>query len=115
MARNSGFTLVEMMIVVLVMGVLAAIALAKYNISAHRSHEKEADVALGQLYRMQEIHRSEHGTHAVTEAELGRVGYVPPVLKNFQWAGSVQIPQCLLSTGAWNNRGITPTGAIENC
>jgi prepilin-type N-terminal cleavage/methylation domain-containing protein len=115
MDRNRGFTLVELMVVVLIMGVLAAIALAKYNISTHRSHEKEADVALGQLYRMQEVYRSEHGTYAASEAELSGVGYVAPVMKNFQWAGSVQIPQCLISLGSWNNRGVTATGAIENC
>lgn len=110
-----GFTLIELSIVVVIMGVLAAGALAKYNISAHRSHEKEADVILGYLFRMQQVHRNEYGAYAVSEAQLGRVGYVAPTLNNFTWAGSVAIPQCLASTGAWNSRGIEATGEIVDC
>jgi prepilin-type N-terminal cleavage/methylation domain-containing protein len=112
---NRGFTLIEMMIVLVVLGILAALALAKYNITAHRSHEKEADVALGQLFRMQEVHRNEHGAYAISEAQLARVGYVAPTLRNYTASGSVDIPQCLVSTGRWSNRGLTATGAIENC
>jgi prepilin-type N-terminal cleavage/methylation domain-containing protein len=110
-----GFTLVELAVVVVIMGVLAAGALARYNISAHRSHEKEADLALAQLYRMQEVHRNEHGAYASSEAELARVGFVPPVLRKFVWAGSVEVPQCLESTGRWSSRRITAEGALEDC
>jgi prepilin-type N-terminal cleavage/methylation domain-containing protein len=115
MNDRRGFTLVELMIVMVIMGVLAASALAKYNISAHRSHEKEADVVLGYLYRMQQVHHDEHGAHAVSEAELARVGYVPPVMKNFTWSGSVAVPQCLRSRGAWHSRGIDADGRIADC
>jgi prepilin-type N-terminal cleavage/methylation domain-containing protein len=110
-----GFTLIELSIVIVIMGVLAAGALAKYNISAHRSHEKEADVILGYVYRMQQVHRNEYGTYAASEAELARVGYVPPTMNNFTWSSSVAIPQCLASTGAWNSRGIQATGEIVDC
>jgi prepilin-type N-terminal cleavage/methylation domain-containing protein len=110
-----GFTLVELAVVVVIMGILAAGALAKYNITTHRSHEKEADVALGQLYRLQQVHLNEYGAYASSEGELARVGFVPPVMKNFTWAASVAVPQCLRSTGGWNSRGIEPTGAIVDC
>ena len=53
--------------------------------------------------------------YAGIQAELARVGFTPPVLGNFVWKNSVQVPQCLSSTGAWNNRGIEPTGAIVDC
>lgn len=112
---NRGFTLVELMIVVVIMGVLAAGALAKYNISAHRSHEKEADLMLSHLYRMQQVHRNEYGQYAATEAELTRVGYTAPNLRNFTWSNSVVIPQCLSSRGAWSSRGVDANGQIDNC
>lgn len=115
MHTKRGFTLIEIMMVLVIMGVLAALALAKYNITAHRSHEKEADVALGQLYRMQEIHRNEYGAYATSPAQLARVGYVTTPLKHYTPTGSVSIPQCLTSTGRWNNRGLTASGTIENC
>lgn len=110
-----GFTLIELMIVLVIMGILAAGAITKYRISAHRSHETEADVVLGHLYRMQQVHLNEFGRYAASEAELARVGYVAPVMKNFTWANSVAVPQCLQSTGAWNDRGLDATGDIVNC
>lgn len=113
--ERRGFTLIELAIVVVIMGVLAAGALAKYNISAHRSHEKEADVVLGHLYRLQQAYRNEHGAYATSEAELAKAGFTPPVMSNFTWSSSVSIPQCLASTGAWNSRGIEPSGAIVDC
>lgn len=113
--RRGGFTLIEMTLVLVIMGILAASAITKYRISAHRSHETEADVALGHLYRMQQVHLNEFGRYADNEAELARVGYNPPVMKNFTWGSSVQIPQCLVSRGGWDNRGIEPTGEIVSC
>ncbi|HVH13839.1 MAG TPA: prepilin-type N-terminal cleavage/methylation domain-containing protein [Longimicrobium sp.] len=110
-----GFTLIELMIVVVIMGVLAAGALAKYNISAHRSHEKEADVVLSALFRLQQVHRNEYGVYATSEAELARVGFESPTMRNFTWVSSVSIPQCLASTGAWNSRGVDATGQIASC
>jgi prepilin-type N-terminal cleavage/methylation domain-containing protein len=113
--RRAGFTLIELMVVMVIMGILAASAITKYRISTHRSHETEADVVLGHLYRMQQVHLNEYGRFANDEAELARVGYTPPVMKNFTWAGSVQIPQCLASTGGWNSRQLELTGDIVNC
>ncbi len=113
--NRRGFTLIETMIVLVIMGILAASAITKYRVSTHRSHETEADVALGHLYRMQEVYANEHGRYATTEAELAQTGYVPPVLKNFTWGGSVAIPQCLASTGGWNSRQVQPNGEIVNC
>ena len=113
--RRRGFTLIEMTLVLVIMGILAVSALTKYRISAHRSHETEADVALGHLFRMQQVHLNEFGRYADTEAELARVGYTPPAMRNFTWNNSVQIPQCLTSRGGWNSRGIEPTGEIVNC
>ena len=110
-----GFTLIEVMIVLVIMGILAASAITKYRVSTHRSHETEADVALGHLFRMQQVHANEYGRYAASEAELARVGYVPPVMNNFTWGGTVAIPQCLASTGGWHSRQIEPTGDIVDC
>jgi prepilin-type N-terminal cleavage/methylation domain-containing protein len=110
-----GFTLIEVMIVLVIMGILAASAITKYRVSTHRSHETEADVALGHLYRMQQVYVNEHGRYAASPEELAGVGYVAPVMKNFTWANSVAIPQCLASTGGWNSRGIEPNGNIVDC
>jgi type IV pilus assembly protein PilE len=54
MKRNLGFTLVELMIVVGVMGILAAIAIPQYNSYLIKSKRADAKVALSSLAQMQE-------------------------------------------------------------
>jgi prepilin-type N-terminal cleavage/methylation domain-containing protein len=110
-----GFTLIELMIVVVIIGILAAIAIPRFSITSHKSKEKEADVLLSQIYRLQEAYEAEHGVPAGSDTDLATVGYEAPILKYYEYTGSVDVPQCLASTGTWNSRRVTAAGDIENC
>jgi prepilin-type N-terminal cleavage/methylation domain-containing protein len=70
MNSRRGFTLIELMIVVVIIGILSAIAVPKFNSTSRASKEAEATPILKQLYTLQERHLNQHGSFAATTAEL---------------------------------------------
>ena len=67
---SSGFTLVELMIVVAVIAILAVIAYPAYNDSIRKARRSEAIAALGAIHQAQERHRSNNTTYAASLAAL---------------------------------------------
>ncbi len=63
MRRNRGFTLIELMIVVSVIAVLAAIALPAYNDHVRKTRRSEATSGLNQLALLQERWRANRPTY----------------------------------------------------
>ena len=62
--RMHGFTIVEMMIVIIVLGILATIAFPSFMDSVRRSRRSEATTALMQVQQAQERWRSNRGSYA---------------------------------------------------
>jgi prepilin-type N-terminal cleavage/methylation domain-containing protein len=65
-----GFTLIELMIVVVIIGVLAALAIPHFSAVSKRSKEAEAAPLLKQLYTLQERHRQQDGEYATDINDL---------------------------------------------
>ena len=70
-SARGGFTLIELMIVVAIVGVLAAIAIPTYMAYMVKSKQAEAYTTLGAVYANQVVYFSENSTYADSEALLG--------------------------------------------
>jgi len=60
---NKGFTLIELMIVVVIVGVLSALAVPRFMRAATKSKQSEAREILKQIYTMERAYFIEHETY----------------------------------------------------
>jgi prepilin-type N-terminal cleavage/methylation domain-containing protein len=82
--NNKGFTLIELMIVVVIIGILAALAIPRFSQASDRAKEKEADGILKQIHTLQTAYHANTSVYAATFAALVEVGWeAPQALKHY--------------------------------
>ncbi len=74
MGNSSGFTLVELMVVVAIIGILAAVAIPNYQKYQAKARQSEAKIALASIYTAEKSFSSENGTYTGC---LAQAGFVP--------------------------------------
>ncbi|QGG80894.1 prepilin-type N-terminal cleavage/methylation domain-containing protein [Litorivicinus lipolyticus] len=66
-----GFSLIELMVGLAIIGILTAIAIPSYQTTVQRSQRSDGQIALVQLTQQQERYHSVNNTYATTLVELG--------------------------------------------
>jgi type IV pilus assembly protein PilE len=87
-ARSGGFSLLELMIVVVIVGILASIALPAYQQYSRETKRADAHAALLRIATIQEKFFSNNNQYAVSTTTLGYAGH-PAISNEGFWAVSV--------------------------
>lgn len=74
MNRKSGFSLVELMIVIVIIGVLAAVAVPIYSSNVMRAKMSEADASLGSIRTQLRVFYGENGEYPTEATAVDVVG-----------------------------------------
>jgi len=74
---RKGFTLLELIIVVVIIGILASLAIPQYMATVERSRAAEGVVLIGAVRRSNMRYRAEHGTYTTTETRLDYIIETP--------------------------------------
>jgi type IV pilus assembly protein PilE len=74
-SRKSGFTLVELLVVLIIMSILSAFAVPAYNRYVTRARQGQAQQALASLRQYEEMFRFQNGTYTNVMANLTALGY----------------------------------------
>jgi prepilin-type N-terminal cleavage/methylation domain-containing protein len=105
MKRKHGFTVTELMIAVVIIGVLASLAIPSFTRYIYKARVTEASNFLGKIKQRQEAYRNEFGQYcAVSGADWGT--WNPAAIPGIDPVG-------WSSTTEWDQLGAAPDGPVR--
>lgn len=81
--REKGFTLIELMIVVVIIGILAALAIPRFMSATVRAKQSEAQTILKQIYTLERTYRQREGAYT---NDLTAIGFNTPTNAKYAYA-----------------------------
>ncbi len=79
---DSGFTLIEFMMVLAILSILAVMAMVSHRHFAEKARLVEAEVALAEINRLETLYHANHGTYSGDAAAIGFL--LSPTLKYYR-------------------------------
>lgn len=106
--NRSGFTIVELLIVVVVIAILAAITIIAYNGIQARSYDSTVQTDIAALAKKIELFNVQNSRYPRTTAELDSIG--SDVSSNAYANHANAVMYCIDSTGKWSVAGASRSG-----
>jgi prepilin-type N-terminal cleavage/methylation domain-containing protein len=102
-----GFTLIELMVVVGIIGILVSIAIPKYEIYQRRTRQVEAKLAVAAIYGLEKSFYSEYTAYAMA---FDAIGYSPEGARRFYYHAA-----CFNNGTGWTGTvtGYTGTTTVQ--
>ena len=112
--KQEGFTLIELMIVVAIIGILAAIAIPNFLTYQMKSRQSEAKVNLGAIKTSEIAFQGEQGCF-LSASSPAIVGTVPVGTTAVAWVPGVLTagPCAVAAGGTYFDIGFAPAGAVR--
>jgi len=73
--RRKGFTLIELMVVVIIVGILAAVAVPMYQANVRRGMATEGKAVVGSVKTAERVYYTEHDYYSSTFGDLDGIDY----------------------------------------
>lgn len=122
--NQKGFTLIELMIVVVIIGILAALAIPRFMTASTKSKQSEAKGILKQIYVMNRAYFQENGTYTddfnllgveVPDPAVSRYTYTIPTANATNFLAEAEAPDPGIDDDATVDKwSIDDTGLLWN-
>ncbi len=113
---QKGFTLVELMIVVVIIGILAALAIPRFMRATTKSKQSEAKQILKQIYTMQHSYRQEKDVYWITASAASAAATAAFADLGVDIGTSARYTYTITSTdaGATNFTAVATSGVLDD-